>query len=252
MANRFALVLSVLSLLLGLAAAPVISSAIRGYVTSRGLPERSVTYVLLWVGAYTTLVAVVLALALSVSWWLSVIARPQAGKAAVDGGPLTVREKIAQEERARRDLEVRRRALQKVLDTADDIAKMLDTLSRELAMESSFDLGALRRLQEAMVQADKLIQRASAVVVSAGIPRLAPEIGAVLQSITRHSQQEVVSVLLDTNTASRDEGGRKVRRASWGIACVRLLVEQLREILVQHPAYRRDRQEPRPIDRGST
>ena len=230
--RRFVWVVSGLSLMIGLVSAPFIDAAIRGYLAAKGLPEYGGTYFVLWTATYAIVLAAVLVLAMS--WQSLLVHRRRAERTRAREGPQTVREKVARERWARQERELKRLALQKVLDTADDILRMLDTLYRELATESTFNQDALSRLQEAVEKGDMVIGQACRAIMGKGTHRFAPEVGTLLHSITKHSHLEIVSVFRDPGLRSQADVQTKIHRAIWGVQCVRLLIEQLQETVAGH------------------
>lgn len=221
-------VLSVLSLIVGLASTPIVDGEIRDHLRSAGLAERGAAYYVLWGGVLAVLAALVIAAALLSSWGLSRAEHRRQGRAIAE-----------EQERAGRQRRQQRETLQKVLDTADNIRRMLDTIFRELSMEATYDDGAMLRLKESVAKNDMVILKVVGAALAKGTHRAAPEVATILQSITIHSDREIASALVSSKAKgpSVPEAREMIKQAKWGVGCVHLLVRQLENSIVAHPVY---------------
>ena len=220
--------LSVLSLIVGLASTPIVDGEIRDYLRSADLPERGAAYYVLWAGVLAVLAALVITAALLSSWRLSCAEQRRRSRAIAE-----------KEQRAQQQRKQQQETLQKVLDTADNIRRMLSTIFRELSMESTYDDIAMLRLKESVAKNDMVILKVVGAAMAKGTHRAAPEVGTILQSITTHSDREIASALVSSKAKgpSVPEAREMIKRAKWGVGCVRLLVRQLENTIVAHPVY---------------
>lgn len=110
----------------------------------------------------------------------------------------------------------------------------------ELAHEQGYEPGAQNKLKPVIANIETAVGLISASAVLMRNDQL-PQVPALLRSIAEHTHMELVTPFnepIDPSHVNAVE--RKVSRASWGVACVSLLTNQLMGVVVTHPRYPRE------------
>ena len=120
----------------------------------------------------------------------------------------------------------------RVVVATDTIDEQLEGVTRELNLETEYDSNAKQRLTELVQRADTFITNTVCCPLLAPLRRGMPSIWAIFMSVCRHTSAEVAAPFGVAASVSKTEVMKMTDRSSWGVACVRLLLQQIRQQLI--------------------
>lgn len=130
----------------------------------------------------------------------------------------------------------RKKELRDVLGICEAIEKQLESLEKEYLRETTFDVAAWKALGDSTDMTMKLVRDALNNVVMERAKRFAQRPWCLMKSVDSHLKSEVKDPMKILCMAGKSHSS-STKPVIWGIKCATMLVQQVRDEVLEHPHF---------------